>query len=155
MVHLPRKEPTVSRKLYVINGPNLDMLGVREPDIYGLATLGDIEAACTRVCDEVGFDLFFRQSNAEHEIIKWLHEAYLDDATVIINPAGLSFQAVPVLDALRMLTAPIVELHLSNIHARDEAHRHSIMSTAATAVIAGMGAYGYELAIRSADHLTS
>lgn len=151
---LQRKDPTVSRELHVINGPNLDMLGEREPEIYGRATLSDIEAACARVSDEVGFDLVFRQSNAEHEIIGWLHDAYRAGATVIINPAGLSFQSVPILDALRILTRPVIELHLSNIHARDDAHRHSIMSTAATAVIVGMGAFGYELAIRSAGHLS-
>ncbi|MGO1411062.1 MAG: type II 3-dehydroquinate dehydratase [Microbacterium sp.] len=142
----------MTRKLYVLNGPNLDMLGVREPAIYGTTTLADIERDCARVADELAFELRFAQSNAEHEIIDWLHDAYRDSAAVVINPAGLSFRSVPVLDALRMLTVPIVELHITNIHGRDEAHRHSLMSPVATTVIAGAGAYGYELAIRSADH---
>ncbi|MGO1848267.1 MULTISPECIES: type II 3-dehydroquinate dehydratase [unclassified Microbacterium] len=142
----------MTRKLYVLNGPNLDMLGVREPAIYGTTTLADIERDCARVAAELAFELCFAQSNAEHEIIDWLHDAYRDAAGVVINPAGFSFRSVPVLDALRMLTVPIVELHITNIHGRDEAHRHSLVSPVATTVIAGAGAYGYELAIRAADH---
>ncbi|MGM7698231.1 type II 3-dehydroquinate dehydratase [Microbacterium sp. A84] len=145
----------MTRKLYVLNGPNLDMLGHREPEIYGTTTLKDIESECTRVAAEVGFELMFAQSNAEHEIIGWLHDAYRDGAAVVINPAGLSFQSVPVLDALRILNIPIVEIHISNIHARDEAHRHSLMSSVATTVIAGAGAYGYELAVRAADAIAA
>lgn len=145
----------MTRKLYLLNGPNLDMLGHREPELYGTTTLKDIEAQSARVADEVRFELKFAQSNAEHEIIEWLHEAYYDGAAVVINPAGLSFQSVPVLDALRILRIPIVEIHLTNIHARDEAHRHSIMSTVATTVIAGAGTFGYELAIRAADRLAA
>lgn len=144
----------MTRKLYILNGPNLDMLGEREPAVYGTTTLRDIESECIRVADEVGFELKFAQSNAEHEIIGWLHDAHRDGAAVVINPAGLSFQSIPVLDALRILSIPIVELHISNIHARDEAHRHSLMSTVATTVIAGAGAFGYELAVRAADALT-
>ncbi|MGO1769955.1 MAG: type II 3-dehydroquinate dehydratase [Microbacterium sp.] len=143
------------RKLYVINGPNLDMLGQREPDLYGSTTLRHIEEDCLRASADAGFELTFRQSNAEHEIIGWLHEAYRDAAAVVINPAGLSFQSVPVLDALRMLSVPIIEVHITNIHARDEAHRHSIMSPIATTVIAGAGPHGYELAVRAADRATT
>lgn len=145
----------MTRKLYVLNGPNLDMLGHREPDIYGTTTLQDIESECDRVSRELGFDLMFAQSNAEHEIIGWLHEAYYDGTAVVINPAGLSFGSVPVLDALRILHVPIVELHISNIHARDEAHRHSLVSAVATTVIAGAGPFGYELAVRAAHELTA
>ncbi|AWB89006.1 type II 3-dehydroquinate dehydratase [Salinibacterium hongtaonis] len=145
----------MTRKLYVLNGPNLDMLGQREPEMYGVATLRDVEAVCARVAAEVGFDLFFAQSNAEHEIIDWLHDAYRDAAPVVINPAGLSFRSVPVLDALSMLRSPIVEIHLTNIHARDEAHRHSLMSPVVDTVIAGAGVLGYELAIRAANSLSA
>lgn len=144
----------MTRKLYVLNGPNLDMLGQREPDIYGTTTLADIEASCLRVSEEVGFSQRFLQSNAEHEIIDWLHDAYREAAAVVINPAGLSFRSVPVLDALRMLRVPIVEIHITNIHGRDEAHRHSLMSPVVTTVIAGAGTFGYELAIRAADRST-
>ena len=143
----------MTRRLYVLNGPNLNMLGTRQPELYGSASLDDVRADCARVADELGFDLFFEQSNAEHQIVEWLHEAYREKATVVINPAGLSFGSVPVLDALLILETPIVEIHITNIHARDAAHRHSLMSTAATTVIAGAGVFGYELAIRAADRL--
>ena len=145
----------MTRKLYVLNGPNLNMLGLRQPELYGSASLEDVRADCARVCDELGFDLFFEQSNAEHQIVDWLHEAYREKATVVINPAGLSFGSVPVLDALLILDTPIVEIHITNIHARDAAHRHSLMSAAAKTVIAGAGVFGYELAIRAADRLTT
>ncbi|QKJ18333.1 type II 3-dehydroquinate dehydratase [Microbacterium hominis] len=144
----------MTRRLFVLNGPNLNMLGQREPELYGTATLADIRADCERVADEVGFDLFFAQSNAEHELVEWVHEAFRQSATVVVNPAALSFASVPLLDALHMLTTPVVEVHITNIHARDEIHRTSLISTVARAVIAGAGAYGYELAIRTAARLT-
>lgn len=139
----------MTRPLYVLNGPNLDMLGQREPELYGTTTLADIEKDCAAVASELDYELRFLQSNAEHEIINWLHDAYREAAAVVINPAGLSFHSVPVLDALRMLSVPIVEIHLTNIHGRDEAHRHSLMSPVVTTVIAGAGAFGYQLAVRS------
>lgn len=142
----------MTRTLYVLNGPNLDMLGHREPELYGTTTLADIEQQCESVAAELGYELKFLQSNAEHEIIEWLHDAYREAAAVVINPAGFSFQSVPVLDALRMLDVPIVEIHITNIHGRDEAHRHSLMSPVVTTVIAGAGSFGYQLAIRSAVH---
>ncbi|MGO1467488.1 MAG: type II 3-dehydroquinate dehydratase [Microbacterium gubbeenense] len=141
----------MTRSIYVLNGPNLDMLGQREPELYGTTTLADIEKDCLEVASGLGYELRFLQSNAEHEIIDWLHDAYREAAAVVINPAGLSFGSVPVLDALRMLSVPIVEVHLTNIHGRDEAHRHSLMSPVVTTVIAGAGPFGYQLAIRSAD----
>ncbi|NLP85169.1 3-dehydroquinate dehydratase [Microbacterium sp. CFH 90308] len=144
----------MTRKLFVLNGPNLNMLGQREPELYGSATLDDVRQECVRVADELDFDLFFAQTNAEHEIIAWLHDAYRQEATVVINPAGFSFRSIPVLDALRMLRTPVVEIHITNIHARDEAHRNSLVSSVARTVIAGAGVYGYELAIRAANRLT-
>lgn len=143
----------MARKLYVLNGPNLNMLGLREPELYGTATLDDVRTSCARVSEELGYELIFEQSNAEFQIIDWLHQAYCDDALVVINPAGLSFQSVPLLDAILMIRTPVVEIHLTNIHARDAAHRHSLISTASTAVIAGVGAFGYELALRAVDRL--
>ncbi|GGF05195.1 type II 3-dehydroquinate dehydratase [Mycetocola zhadangensis] len=145
----------MTRKLFVLNGPNLNMLGQRQPELYGSASLADVRADCTRVSGELGFDLFFQQTNAEHQMVEWLHDAYREKAAVVINPAGFSFGSVPVLDALLILNTPIVEIHITNIHARDEAHRHSLTSTAARAVIAGAGVFGYELAIRAADRLTT
>lgn len=144
----------MTRKLFVLNGPNLNMLGVREPELYGTASLDDVRADCERVAGELGFDLFFAQSNAEHELVEWVHDAFRQGATVVINPAGFSFGSVPLLDALHMLPTPVVEVHITNIHARDALHRDSIISTVARTVIAGAGVYGYELAIRAADRLT-
>jgi len=145
----------VTRKLFVLNGPNLNMLGQREPHLYGTETLDDVRALCEHITEELGFELFFAQSNAEHQIVEWVHEAFRQEATVVVNPAGLSFRSVPLLDALHMLTAPIVEVHITNIHARDAVHQHSLISRVARVVIAGAGVYGYELAIRAADRLTA
>jgi 3-dehydroquinate dehydratase-2 len=144
----------MTTKLFVLNGSNLDMLGMREPELYGTATIEDVRADCARVAAELGFDLFFAQTNAEHELVEWVHEAFRQRATVVINPAGLSFGSVSLLDALHMLSTPVVEVHITNIHARDADHRHSITSKVARTVIAGAGVYGYELAIRAADRLT-
>jgi 3-dehydroquinate dehydratase-2 len=144
----------VTRKLFVLNGSNLNMLGQREPELYGTETLDDVRTLCERVAGEVGFELFFAQSNAEHEIVEWVQEAFRRKATVVINPAGFSFRSVPLLDALHMLAAPIVEIHITNIHARDAVHQHSLVSSVARVVIAGAGVYGYDLAIRAADRLT-
>jgi len=143
----------MARKLYVLNGSNLNMLGLREPELYGSATLEDVRADCERIADELGYGLFFGQSNAEDQLIDWLHDAFRQQATVVINPAGFSYRSVPILDALRMLTTPIVEVHITNIHARGTMYQHSLTSTVANAVIAGAGVYGYELAIRAADRL--
>ena len=145
----------MTRSLYVLNGPNLDMLGQRQPELYGSATLDDVRAECERVAGELGLELFFAQSNAEHQLVEWLHDAFREGAAVVINPAGLSFNSVPLLDALLMLSQPIVEVHITNIHARDAAHRGSLVSTAATTVIAGAGTFGYELAIRVIDRRTA
>ncbi|BDZ65359.1 type II 3-dehydroquinate dehydratase [Agromyces mangrovi Wang et al. 2018] len=139
--------------LHVLNGPNLNMLGVREPHLYGTTTLAEIEGECTRIADELDVDLRFRQSNAEHQLIEWVHEAYRTDAAVVLNPAGLSFRSVPLLDSVKILRTPVVELHLTNIHRRDDLHRHSIISSVVDAVIAGAGPFGYELAIRAAHRM--
>ena len=143
----------MTRKLYVLNGPNLNMLGLREPELYGSATLEDIRVLSTRIAGELGFDVFFAQSNAEHEMVGWVHEAFHEKASVVINPAGLSFRSVPLLDALHMLDTPIIEVHITNIHARGAVYQHSLISSVARVVIAGAGVYGYELGIRAADRL--
>lgn len=138
----------MAHTVFILNGPNLNLLGVREPEIYGTTTLADIEAMCTERAGDLGMEIDFRQSNSETDMVDWIQEAFVNKASgLVINPAGLSFHSVPVLDALRIFNWPIVELHISNIHARDEAHRHSLMSGTATAVIAGMGAHGYILAL--------
>ena len=135
------------KPIYVLNGPNLNRLGKREPEIYGRTTLAEIEAMCHEAAGS--HPLVFRQSNAEHELIDWIHEAIDDGAGIIINPAGLSFRSIPLLDALKMFPRPIIELHISNIHRRDEIYQRSLISTAATAVIAGLGADGYLLAVQA------
>jgi 3-dehydroquinate dehydratase II len=135
--------------LFVLNGPNLDTLGDREPEIYGTTTLADIEAMCRGEADAAGLDLRFHQTNAEHEMIGWLHEARKGAAGIVINPAAFSYAGYPVLDALKMCDCPIVEVHISNIHRRDEAWRKdSLMTAAATGMITGLGAHGYALAVR-------
>lgn len=143
----------MTRKLFVLNGSNLNMLGLRQPELYGTATLDDVRGDCESVAGELGFELFFAQSNAEHEIVEWVQEAFRRQAIVVINPAGFSFHSVPLLDALRMLTTPVVEVHITNIHARDAVYQHSLISSVARVVIAGAGVYGYELGIRAADRL--
>lgn len=143
----------MTKPAYVLNGPNLNLLGEREPEIYGRATLADIEASCRALGAALGLPVAFRQTNHEGVMVDWLQEARKEASIVILNPAGLSFHSVPVLDAVRMLPCPLIELHLSNIHARDEAHRHSLISRAATAVICGLGAAGYPLALAAAARM--
>jgi len=142
--------------LFVLNGPNLDLLGEREPEIYGSTTLADIEALCRSEADTAGLGLRFHQTNAEHEMIGWLHEARVGAAGIVINPAAFSYAGYPILDALKMCDCPIVEVHISNIHRRDEAWRsNSLMTAAATGMITGLGAHGYVLAIRHIAKLVS
>lgn len=140
-------------RLSIINGPNLNLLGTREPAIYGHTTLAEIEQSCHRRAGERAATLLFRQSNSEGAIVDLIQAARDEADALIINPAGYSFHSVPILDAMKIFEGPVIELHISNIHARDELHRHSITSTAATAVICGLGPYGYLAAIDAALHL--
>lgn len=137
----------MSRLVLVLNGPNLNLLGQREPAIYGTTTLAEIRERTIAKGHELGFGIDFRQSNFEGELINWLHEAREIACGVVINPAGYSFTSVALLDALKLFDGPKVELHISNIHARDAIYRHSLMSQAVTGVICGFGAAGYELAL--------
>ena len=135
--------------VYVLNGPNLNLLGVREPEIYGRDTLADIEAICQQTAEQFGWQLCFLQSNYEGALVEWVHEARAAGAAVVMNPAGCSFYSIPLLDALSTLETPYIEVHLSNIHARDADHQHSILSKKARGVICGFGAHGYELALQA------
>ena len=135
----------MSRPIHVLNGPNLNRLGTREPEIYGRTTLAEIEAMCREAAGE--HPMVFRQSNWEGELVGWIHEAMDDGDGIVINPAGLSFTSVPILDALKMFPGPIVEVHLSNIYRREAIYHASLVSKVATGVIAGLGDYGYVLAI--------
>jgi 3-dehydroquinate dehydratase II len=137
----------VTKPIYVLNGPNLNRLGTREPEIYGTTTLKEIEEICRRAGGKTPLE--FRQTNAEHQMIDWIHEAIDKGAGIVINPAGYSFHSIPVLDALKMFPGPIFEVHISNIHRRDALHQHSIMSSVATGVIAGFGADGYRAAVEA------
>ncbi|PLP98303.1 type II 3-dehydroquinate dehydratase [Cupriavidus pauculus] len=143
----------MQRKLHILNGSNLNMLGVREPHIYGSTTLKDIEQQCQAMAETLRFDCVFQQTNSESELIDWIQEAYFQDAALIINPAGFSFGRIPVLDAVKLIRRPVVEVHISNIHRRSQEYRHSTISVAATAVICGAGANGYPLAMRAVDDL--
>jgi 3-dehydroquinate dehydratase II len=139
----------VADRLFVLNGPNLNMLGRREPHTYGHVTLPQIESRCHEVAKELDFDLFFGQSNSEGELIEWVHRAYDESAWVVINPAGLSTRSVALYDALRMLQQPIVEVHLTNVFSREPIY-HSELVTAQAAIgfVAGFGADVYEMAMR-------
>lgn len=137
-----------TRQILILNGPNLNLLGQRQPDIYGNETLGDVEAKCRRVAIELGLTVDFRQSNAEHELISWLHEARESVAGIIINPAGYSHKSVAIMDALAACPCPILEVHISNIHRREPFRQHSYVSHVATGVICGCGTQGYSLALR-------
>jgi 3-dehydroquinate dehydratase-2 len=141
----------VSKPIYVLNGPNLNRLGTREPQIYGSTTLAQVETMCVEAAG--GREIVFRQSNREYELIDWIHEAIDRGAAIIINPAAYSFTSIAILDALKMFPGPIVELHISNIHRREPHYHKSYVSLAATAVIAGLGPQGYAVAVKAAIDL--
>jgi 3-dehydroquinate dehydratase-2 len=138
--------------VYILNGPNLNLLGVREPTLYGGTTLAQVEQLCRRVTAELGFQCEFRQSNHEGVLVDWVQEAREKAAAVVINPAGLSFRSIPLLDSLKTLEQPIAEVHITNIHRREPLYQDSLISLAATGVICGFGPFGYEMAIRAVAH---
>jgi 3-dehydroquinate dehydratase-2 len=142
--------------LFVLNGTNLNMLGKREPELYGTTTLAEIQQRTERLAAELDLDCDFRQTNHEGVMVDWIQEAFTRDAAVIINPAGFSFGCVPVLDALKLVRKPVIEVHLTNIHQRPAPYTHSLVSLAATGVICGLGPTGYLLAVRAvAEALSS
>lgn len=135
------------KRVMILNGPNLNLLGVREPHIYGTTTLDQIKASCEQQAVKLKLALAFHQSNHEGVLVDLIQSARQDADAIIINPAGYSFTSIAMLDAMKAFEGPIVELHISNIHARDKYHRHSALSQAATAVICGLGPYGYVAAM--------
>lgn len=137
----------MTKSIYVLNGPNLNRLGKREPEIYGTTTLAEVESMCRAAAR--GLPVEFRQSNAEHQIVDWIHEAIDKGAGIIINPAGLSFTSIPIVDALKMFPGPIFELHITNVHRREAIYHNSLVSKVATAVIMGLGPDGYRTAVES------
>lgn len=138
----------MSPLVYVLNGPNLNLLGKRQPEIYGRETLADVEAACRALAGELGLELRFHQSNREYELIDWIHEARESAAGLAINPAAFTHTSVAILDALKACEFPVIEVHISNVHAREAFRHHSYVSLRADGVIAGCGTQGYELALR-------
>lgn len=142
------------KPIYVLNGPNLNLLGAREPDVYGRTTLAEIEAACTECARQLGRGLVFRQSNLEGDLVNWLQEARIKGCAVVLNAAGYSHTSVAILDAMKAMNGvPVVEAHLSNPAAREDFRQFSLIGQAARGVIAGFGPASYLLAIEAAAML--
>jgi len=139
----------MSKSIFILNGPNLNLLGQREPDIYGHTTLADIEARCIARAAALGHNVDFRQSNYEGALVEFVHDARLSGSAIIINPAGYTFTSVALMDALKMFNGPKIELHISNVHKREAVYHNSLMSAVVTGLVVGMGAYGYELAVEA------
>ena len=142
------------RQILVLNGPNLNLLGQRQPEVYGHETLADVERACTALADELGVAVEFRQSNHEGQLIDWIHAARGAAAGIVINPAAYTHTSVALLDALSAFDGPGIEVHISNVHKREDFRRHSFVSLRADGVIAGCGTEGYLLALRRVASLT-
>ena len=138
----------MSKSVLILNGPNLNLLGKRQPEIYGTFTLADVEADCTKLATELGLKLQFKHSNAEHQLIDWIHEAREQSAAVIINAGALTHTSIAIFDALNTFDGPVIEVHISNIHKRESFRHHSYVSARADGVIVGCGVEGYQLALR-------
>jgi 3-dehydroquinate dehydratase II len=137
------------KRVMILNGPNLNLLGVREPHIYGTTTLAQIKEACEREAERLSLAMAFHQSNHEGELVELIQSARQNADAIIINPAAYSFTSIAMVDAIKAFEGPVMEVHISNIHARDEYHRHSKISHAATGVICGLGPHGYIAALRA------
>ena len=137
------------KRVMILNGPNLNLLGVREPHIYGATTLEEIRVACEREASQLALTISFHQSNHEGELVDLIQSARQNADAIIINAAAYSFTSIAMVDAIKAFDGPVIEVHVSNIHARDEYHRHSKISHAATAVICGLGPHGYIAAMRA------
>jgi 3-dehydroquinate dehydratase-2 len=140
----------MTARLMILNGPNLNLLGIREPHIYGTTTLAEIEKSCRDFAAFAGAQVSCHQSNHEGVLVDLIQSARKDADAIIINPAAYSFTSIAIFDAMKIFEGPIFEVHISNIHARDELHRHSKLSAAVKAVIAGLGPYGYIVAMQAA-----
>lgn len=137
----------MTKPVYILNGPNLNLLGTRQPEIYGHETLGDIETRCQTACDDLGLGLRFHQSNHEGQLVERIHEARTAACGIVINPAAYTHTSIAIRDALGACDIPIFEVHLSNVHAREAFRHHSYVSGVATGVIAGLGSFGYMAAL--------
>ena len=143
----------MSRLVYILNGPNLNLLGKRQPHIYGHETLADVEADCRRAATELKLEIEFHQSNREYEIIDWIHAARERAGGLVINPAAFTHTSVAILDALNACEFPVIEVHISNVHKREAFRHHSYVSLRADGVIAGLGTQGYRLALERVARL--
>ncbi|WP_337187301.1 type II 3-dehydroquinate dehydratase [Phenylobacterium sp.] len=141
------------KPIYVLSGPNLNLLGTREPEIYGHQTLDDVRGLCEARAQSLGFEVVFRQSNHEGDLVDWIQEAREAACALVLNPAAYGHTSIALLDALKMLSIPIVECHLSNPAARESFRRKTYVSLAATGVVSGFGAASYELAVEAAAGL--
>ncbi|MFO1106751.1 MAG: type II 3-dehydroquinate dehydratase [Amaricoccus sp.] len=138
----------MTKPIYILNGPNLNLLGKRQPEIYGRETLADVERDCAHQADAVGLSIRFLQSNWEGQIIDWIHEAREGACGIAINPGAFTHTSVAILDALNAFEGPVIEVHISNVHRREAFRHHSYVSLRADGVIAGLGTQGYRLAIQ-------
>ena len=145
----------MTKPIYVLNGPNLNTLGTREPDIYGSQTLEDVRGLCEARAKPLGFEVVFRQTNHEGELVDWVQEARTTASALVINPAAYGHTSIALLDALKLLSIPVVECHLSHLATREEFRHKTYVSQAAKGLISGFGAKSYELAIEAAAHLAS
>lgn len=143
------------KPIFLLNGPNLNLLGKRQPEIYGRETLADVEEACAALADVIGLTVRCHQSNWEGQIIDWIHQARDDAAGIIINPGAFTHTSVAILDALNAFDGPVLEVHISNVHRRESFRHHSYVSLRADGVIAGFGTEGYLLALRRMKTLVS
>src|SRR6476661_2412970 len=143
----------MSRLVFFLNGPNLNLLGKRQPQIYGHETLADVERDCRQLTDELNLELRFHQSNREYEIIDWIHEAREIAGGLAINPGAFTHTSVAILDALNTFDPPVIEVHISNVHKRESFRHHSYVSLRADGVIAGLGTQGYQLGLRRVANL--
>lgn len=141
------------KRVMILNGPNLNMLGIREPHIYGTTTLDEIKASCEAKGRELGLSIDFHQSNHEGVLIDLIQSARGKADAIVINPASLSFTSIGIMDAIKIFEGPTLEVHISNIHSRDEHHRHSKISSVVTGVIAGLGPFGYIAALHAVAHM--
>lgn len=143
------RDPSKAKSVLILNGPNLNMLGVREPSIYGNETLQDLMTAAAKRATELGLMTEVRQSNHEGDLVTWIQQARTEHNGIIINPAAYTHTSVAILDALQVSELPVIEIHLSNIHKREAFRHHSYVSKVATGVIAGFGGYGYVMAVEA------
>lgn len=136
------------KPIYILNGPNLNLLGQRQPEIYGRETLQDVAQACAALAEDLGLTIRFHQSNHEGQLVDWIQEARLEGAGILINPGAYSHTSIAILDALNAFDGPVIEVHISNIHKREAFRHHSYVSQRADGVIAGCGTQGYQLGLR-------